>query len=175
METVAAVSAGVFSIILGSLAKVLLDWQEIGPGAPKDRRGRALFRQMYLAPDFVVLAIGLLLSFKGLQALLAANNVVSRLGDKLPFWFSFLMWMYPCALILSVVLWFIAGERKYIPIGLKRRSIMEVDGRESIKMVDSPIWLKGWFGREGILTLVGGNLMGLGCILSFVVFVVKAF
>ena len=175
METIATIAVGTMSLIFGSLIKILLDWEEIRPGAPIDRRGRALFRQMYLAPDLVVLAIGLLISSKGLQSLLATKNVASPLGERLPIWFSLLMWGYLCALLSSVVLWLFAGEHKYIPIEPIRRIVTGIDGRERTDIVDCPRWLKGWFRKEGLLTLVTGNLMGLMCISSFVVFVLKAF
>lgn len=175
MEAITTIVVGALCVIFGSLIKILLDWEEIRPGAPIDRRGRALFRQMYLAPDLVVLAIGLLISSKGLQRLLAARNVISPLGERLPSWFSVLMYAYLCSLLVSVVLWLIAGEHKYIPIESRRRTIIGIDGRRRDEVIDSPSWLRGWFRKEGLLTLIGGNLLGLACISSYAVFVVKAF
>jgi hypothetical protein len=175
METITPILVGALCVILGSLIKILLDWEEIRPGAPMDRRGRALFRQMYLAPDLVVLAIGLLISSKGLQCLLAAKNVISPLGERLPFWFSLFMYAYLCSLLASVVLWLIAGENKYIPIEPKHRTIIGIDGRPRTEVVDSPSLLKGLLRKEGFLTLISGNLISLACISSYAVFVVKAF
>ncbi|MHC4083852.1 MAG: hypothetical protein ACYSWZ_00920 [Planctomycetota bacterium] len=175
METATAIAIGVISMIAWSIAKALLDWDNMKPGVPKARRGRVLFRQMYLGPDFALLAIGLLVSFKGLQALLMANNVTSKLGDRLAFWFSSLMLVYITVLLLSILLWFIAGDCKYIPIEKKCQKKWDIDGTRVKRTLEAPNLWKGLTNTEGLLILGLGNFLGLSCISCFVLFAVKAF
>jgi hypothetical protein len=175
METATAIAVGVLSLVIGSIAKVIMDWEDIRPGAPIHRRARALFRQFYLGPDFVLLAIGLLISFKGLQALLAANNVTSKLGDQLGFWFTLLILSYFGILLLLILLWLLAGDSKYIPIEQKQQSAYDVNGRQVVRTVQSVSLLKGFKSKAGLMTLVSGNSLGLLCLGFFVLFVAKAF
>ncbi len=175
MESITPIVVGALAVVAGCLIKILMDWEEMRPGAPIDTRGRALFRQMYLAPDLAMLSVGLLISFNGLQRLLAAKGIASPLGERLLDYYSILMWGYVVVLILSIVLWLAAGNEKYIPIEKKMCTVIDIDGQEKKQSIDSPNWTKGWFSKEGLLTLVTGNLLGFLCISSYIFFVVKAF
>jgi len=175
MGPIPATIIGAFVFVTGLFGKVLLGWEDFGPAAPRERRGRALFQCMYLGPDLALFTIGLMLSSAGLLTLLSQKNVVSPLGKHLSSWYGGLMAAYICSLLLTVVLWFIAGERKYIPIEDRNVRVRLVDGSESMETVSTPDWLRGLFCKAGRRTLLGGNAVGLACLFSYVWFIVNAF
>jgi hypothetical protein len=167
---------GVLALLSGCVFKVVLDWESIGPSAPADRRGPALFRQFFLAPDIVTFSFGLLLSSKGIHGLLARHEVTSPLGDKLPAVFSSLVYVHVIVLLVVIALWFAAGERKYIPVAPKQRPTLSLEGERVLETVPSPMILKGVFTtRAGFLALILGNLLGCCCLASYVGFMFKAF
>ena len=175
MDTVGPILLGVLALIMGSLSKIIMNWEEIGPNAPREPRGRALFNQLYFGPDLVLLATGMLISSKGIQTLLAAKKIPSTMGDDLPTYFFSLLSAFLVALLLTIVFWFIAGPRKYFPIGNKTRKFTDPEGILRTETVPSPFWWKGLFSREGCWTLLGGNFIGFSCIYFYGLFITSAF
>lgn len=175
MQTVGPILLGSIFLIVGLLAKALMDWEEIRPEAPRASRGRALFRQLYLAPDLVLLSFGLLIASKGLESVLSGAGIPSGLGAYFATWFWCLIGTFWGALFLIVLLWFAAGRGKYFPIADKTRRVIREDGTNSTITVRRVMWGAGLFKREGWTTLILGNLIGLLCIGGLICFITAAF
>lgn len=175
LQTLGPILLGSLILVVGSLFKVFLEYDQIRPGAPVQARGRILFRQLYLAPDFLLLSFGLLVSAQSLQSFLSNHRITSRLGDTFGFWFWSLILYNILALVICVFLWMFAGQAKYIPIGAAKRRVHSPSGEIREVTIQTPLWLAGLFSREGLLTLVCGNLVGLTSLLTFLVFISSAF
>ena len=175
MEALPNLLLGLFFLLIGSIFKVILDWDNLKPEAPRDRRATTIFRQLYLAPDLVMFSFGLLISTNGIQLLLAGKGVISPLGDNLGFWFSSLIAVHIGSLVFIILLWYLAGSRKYIPIEDIDNSYTGLDGTPCTERVPSVMWSTGIFTRAGFLTLVLGNALGFGCLLSYAWFLIRAF
>ena len=174
MGLVGPILLGCLAIVAGAVFKILLDWEDIRPGAPIDRRETALFRQFYFAVDFVLLAIGLLLSSQGLRAVVTTQPGQAELNQTMADWHTALGLFYLVCLGLTILLWLFAGDDKRIPHGPKTRPYYE-GGERKERTVVSPFWFRGLFSRAGLMTIIFGNLLGLFCLTLFVVFLKQAF
>ena len=156
-------------LVTVSVLRVFLD-DKVRPEAPSEERGRALFHHCFLAPDFVMYGIALLLSGEGIRALVAEMQAMSRPVGSHYSWFPFLIAMDIFILILSIVLWYRFGRGKAIPMIRSDDNMQEQQGAATWM----PDWRAGFFSREGFCTLVLGNFLGLVCVSSAVVYITRA-
>lgn len=160
MDAIGPIFLGVLALIISAVFKALLDWEAVRPGAPRASRETTLFRLSYFAPDFVLLSIGLLLSAQALRP------------DLLQL-FPYLLSWYVACLLITILLWLCAGPAKRIPLGQKTRTRFE-NGQPVPYTVVAPMWVAGLTTREGLMTLIVGNLLGLSCPILFAICVLKS-
>jgi hypothetical protein len=155
--------AACFVLIIGSLAKIFLEVDRFSPGAPAEERGRILFRQLYLALDFVLLALGLLFS---------ARAFVLGVGKTFTPFFGHLVLGNVAALFICILLWHASGKTKCFPIEKVKNTSPDGEGVDEEERV---MLLKGLRSRVGFTTLIAGNLLGLICLLGTFLCVIEVF
>lgn len=175
MATLGPIILALAALIVGCVFKALMNWDDIKPTASKSVRARAMFSQLYLGPDLVLLAFGMLIASQGVTRLLQAHDVESRLGQDFPFWFQSLIFVDMTMLGVTILLWLFAGAEKYIPVEEEIRDYWTDTGEAKKKKVKAFQWRKGIGSKAGMLTIVLGNLLGLSCVIAYGLFIAAAF
>ncbi len=141
------------------------------------RRGEAFFRRTWLAPDFMMLAMGLLISSEGLNSILKGKKVETFLGDAFDHYFWILLAFFVVALIVIVFLWLYTGnEGKTYPVVTKSVKRLSSDGSFHDCEVYKVRVLNGMFTtRVGFYNIVLGNCLGILAIMTYAVFIFRAF
>lgn len=175
MELFLDIAIALIALMVGYCAKLLLDIDQIKPGAPGEVRGQVLFKHFFLAPDFAVLAIVLLLASDAINSLLTSSGTTSTLGNLFDEWFTLLILFYVLALFVVILIWFLCGEEKYIPVRPIEKTYTGPGGTKRKKTTDSVMMAEGLRKKEGFRVLIVANTIGLLCVVTFGFFIAFAF
>ena len=140
-------------LLIGTFGvRLLLHWGELAPEAERAVRARTMFLIAYFGPELILFAMSLF--------------VVAPHRDSFPV----LMYVQIVLLIFAIVVWFLAGNDRFIPIVEREEVVLGPDGVERRARSPVTLWSVGLSSRAGLLVLVVGNLLGavsFGCYMLY--------
>ena len=177
IEIIGSLSLALLVFVLGFVFKIFLDYEDIKPGAARGRRGRVLFRLLFIAPDLILLSLALIVTTRIFELGLPDSSFSVALNSLYPYWFWVTLLSIFISMNLCILLWFLSGKNKYIPIHDDSVEEIAPDGTPRTIPLQKPMWSTGiWRTKPGRLVLVIGNLIGINTFISvFTFFIVIAF
>lgn len=140
-------------------------------------RGAALFRRLWLAPDFIVLGLGLVISSEALHSILLQKGIQTFYGDKFAKYFWTLLGSYFVILLMVIFIWLsTTSEASTFPLSRELRRRLNDAGEFVDREIYRVHYVRGLFGsRVGLWNIVIGNLLGLLTIVLYGFFVYFGF
>jgi hypothetical protein len=139
-------------------------------------RGHQLFRVCFLAPDLIVLSIGLLIASEGLRAILKGRQLETLFCPHFPDYFWGLIVLFFVFLLACIVIWNSHDDDERAFVSHTRS---EIRLRRTGETYDQTVWEVDWrasFGtRPGILVIGFCNFLGSLSVLSYAFFIYLCF
>jgi|SRR6516225_1674768 hypothetical protein len=166
---------GLVPLFLYVVFKCIVDVEEIRE--TNSSCGSALFKRFWLAPDFLVLAIGLAISSNALNAVLVGRGLKSNYGSDFDKFFWILITVFFVVSLLTLFIWLVTGsEAKTFPIETTTKNRLVAGGVFQPVQVYEIKYFKGLFRtRVGFWNMIVGNGLGVISILAYCAFIYFGF
>ena len=139
-------------------------------------RGGPLFRAFFIAPDLCVLALSLLISTRVLESALEAQGTSTYYGTRFGEFFFALILTFVSVLVLISIVWLRTEDNhKAFPVREAAEVRYTATGTEERVTVYPLRLFAGLFSKVGFPNLVLCNILGIFCVVCYVLFIFFGF